>query len=335
MRSRAAHVALLLVLAAACPGQDQPKPSEDPAINDPSVPRRAQDMDNPHDAGAMPPTAAPKSDPVVPNDPAAAVTGLEVADYSVGRAPLRREGTFLVRRRASMIHLRTGDWALVFHKDDRGDAERAMLITPCTNLARMEHMAADSEGPMSFLLSGQVYVYEGRNYFLPTVPPVAVVQTAEPTPPGSEDGDLVEGPQPDERNDPDTDDLLRELEAQRDAPRSIGSIAPAPPAPANSARTDPLPEGTVISRRRGRLVRQADGQTALVMNTDSDTDPAADPPLTLAPSLMRERMESQSARTGDTLVFEVSGRVLAYQGRNYLLPSMFLVYPASELLRRE
>jgi hypothetical protein len=82
-------------------------------------------------------------------------------------------------------------------------------------------------------------------------------------------------------------------------------------------------------------VRQGDGQTALLMNTDADTDPAADPPLTLAPSLVRERMEAQTSRAGETLVFEVSGRVLAYEGRNYLVPSMFLAYPTSELSRRE
>lgn len=331
MTPRFAFTLLAAVAAATCPAQDHPAPSHDPAITDPSVPRRAEDMDRPRNTERVPPAAAPRSEPVNPGDPG--VHGLEVADYAVGRAPLRREGTFLVRRRASLALLRTGDRALVFHQDDEGRAERPMLLVPGSNLARMEHVAAQSPDQMSFLVSGQVYVYQGRNYFLLTLPPVPVVKAAAPA---ESDEAPVEGPpDPGSRDDPDTAELLRELEAQRDTPRSIGSISAAPAAPAGEARADPLPEGTMISRRRGRLVRQADGQTALLINTDADTDPSADPPLTLAPCLVRERMEAQTARAGETLTFEVSGRVLVHEGRNYLVPSMFLAYPGTELSRRE
>jgi hypothetical protein len=324
---------LVLVVVSVCAAQDQPAPSQDPAITDPSVPRRAEDMDRPRGTDPLAPAAAPRSDPANPNDPSAAALGLEVADFAPGLAPLRREGTFLVRRRASLVRLRTGDSALLFHKDDAGKAERPMLLTPCANLSRMEHLAAQNPEDVSFLVSGQVYVYQGRNYFLLTLPPVPVVNSVSG---GGDDSALFEGPpEPSSRDNPDTEDLLRELEAQRDTPRSIGSIETAPTLLAGEARADPLPEGTIVSRRRGRLVRQGDGQTALLMNTDADTDAAADPPLTLAPSLVRERMEAQTSRAGEALVFEVSGRVLVYEGRNYLVPTMFLVYPTSELSRRE
>jgi len=34
-------------------------------------------------------------------------------------------------------------------------------------------------------------------------------------------------------------------------------------------------------------------------------------------------------------VFELSGRVFAYEGRNYLMPTMFQVYAATDLERRQ
>jgi hypothetical protein len=42
-------------------------------------------------------------------------------------------------------------------------------------------------------------------------------------------------------------------------------------------------------------------------------------------------MEAWAMRSGDSTTFEVSGRVLAYQGKNYLIPTMFQVYPLNEL----
>jgi hypothetical protein len=46
-------------------------------------------------------------------------------------------------------------------------------------------------------------------------------------------------------------------------------------------------------------------------------------------------MEQRVAASGEATTFEVSGRVLAYRGRNYLIPTMFQMYPTSELQRRQ
>lgn len=234
-----------------------------------------------------------------------------------------------------MVRLRTGDWAFVFHADARGRAERPMILVPSQNLARMEHLAADRADKVAFLLTGQVFVYLGRNYILPTVPPVLLM--AEEA--------AVSGPAPAPEpaspratgGEPTAEQLIRELEAQRETPRSIG-LARAPSMAGNGAagRTpEPLPEGSVISRRRGRLVRLAGGDTAFLMDADADSNPAADPPLTLIPCLSRERMENHAANAGEGMVFEVSGRILTWQGRNFLVPTMFQAYPNGTLSRRQ
>jgi hypothetical protein len=340
-------VTFAAVLLAAGPGRAQETPKDDPALTDPSVGQKATELDKPRSpAPGLAPTAAPAASPVSPGvPPVTAIPGLESTDLAVARAPLRREGTFLLRQRGSMVRLRTGEWAFVFHRDAEGKAERPMLLVPSQNLARMEHLAADRASSVAFLLTGQVFVYLGRNYILPTVPPVLVMADAvqaapqpvaggpdqaggSPAPPAGANQGL--GP------DPDVDRLVRELEAHREAPRSLG-LARAPDAPrAHSDRPpDLLPDDTVIVRRRGRLIRAAGGETAFVMDNDADSGAAADPPLILVPCLNRERMEARAAQAAESLTFEVSGRVLTYQGRNYLIPSMFQVYPKTDLSRRQ
>jgi hypothetical protein len=322
------------------PPEPKPEPRSDPALNDPSVREKADEMDRPRGlAPALAPTGAPEAEPVTPGvPPESAIPGLESSDHAVTRAPLRREGTFLVRQRGSMVRLRTGAWAFVFQKDAAGNAERPMILVPSSNLSRMEHLAADRAEGMSFLLTGQVFAYLGRNYILPTRPPVLVMSDRGAVAPDAPDTSATAPPAMTRsgRTDPEVDQLLKELESQREAPPAILTSPPMTRAPdAGSRAPDPVPEGAMISRRRGRLVRQPDGETAFVIDTDADTSAAADPPYTLVPCLTRERMENQAARMAEVMIFEVSGRVLAYQGRNYLIPTMFQAYPSSDLSRRQ
>ena len=46
-------------------------------------------------------------------------------------------------------------------------------------------------------------------------------------------------------------------------------------------------------------------------------------------------MESWASSKGEGQTFEVSGRILTYAGRNYILPTMFQVYPVNDLEPRQ
>jgi hypothetical protein len=120
------------------------------------------------------PTLPPAADPVIPGNTSAAV------DPATGRAvrgarPVR-EGTFLVSRRGRMVRAATGEWMLVFDNDATGKADPPMRLQPCETLMAMERsLSAATAGATSgaaqaptYLVSGQVFVYYGRNYLLPT-----------------------------------------------------------------------------------------------------------------------------------------------------------------------
>lgn len=108
--------------------------------------------------------------------------------------------------------------------------------------------------------------------------------------------------------------------------------APATGGDAAIAVGPPKPEGTLIVSRRGRVVRVAGRDLALAF--DNDTSSAEKPsaamerPMTLLPCQTTQKMEDLTAWKGDAIVLTVTGRVLTYDGRNYLLPTMFqLAHP--------
>ncbi|MFM9994331.1 MAG: hypothetical protein ACKVU4_00875 [Phycisphaerales bacterium] len=329
------------------PDPARPDPATDPALNDPGLDDRARELGGRPPAAPLPATETNAAEALAP----VLVRGMDAATLGVPGAPLRREGTFLVRQRGSMVKLRTGDWVIAFQRDGKGLPERPMILVRSANLARMEQLGGTEPEAQTFVVTGQVFVYRGVNFLLPTIPPVL----SRPEPGGGGRGEPG-APEPAKAepgtaagaasgDDPSTEELLRALEAQRDRPRGLGlARAPGEPtAPAGAtgdgARKDRTPtiltEGTMLIRRRGRLVRTAGGDTALLFDTDADGSAPADPTMVLAPCLMLERMEQIALDRGESMVFEVSGRVLAYQGRNHIVPTMFQVYPPSELERRQ
>ncbi len=334
----------LPILAAAClgvlarpipsAGQEQPAPDpkNDPVLNDPSVQERADEIRRrPAAPEGVAPTQTPSAEPrAKPSE------GLAPNDFAVRQAPLRREGTFLVRQRGSLVRLDSGDAAFVFHRDASGRTERPMILIQSQNLARLEQLAADSGEDAAFHVTGQVFVYRDRNYLLLTVPPVPAGQpAAAPEAPK----DPEEGTRPGDA-EPTTAELIRALEVQRERPRSLGIPPVTNESAASSARPgsqaqDADPEGTIITRRRARLGRLSDGSTAAVFDNDADSSPSIDRPLALAPSLNSERMEFLASTRPEGLEFEISGRVLQYKGRNLLLPVMFRIHPSGGLNRRQ
>ena len=96
----------------------------------------------------------------------------------IGTAPgveqtrLKREGQFIITRRARMVRSVGGGvtpWMLTFEADKDGLEDPPMFIMPCQMLEDMEKIAAERGEGVVFTVSGQVFVYRGANYILPTM----------------------------------------------------------------------------------------------------------------------------------------------------------------------
>lgn len=144
-------------------------------------------------------------------------------------------------------------------------------------------------------------------------------------------------------SDPRVEDLIRELESRRSIPRALDPAAPAsaPDVPRDAANTrrDSAPEGTVIDGRRGRVIRAAGGGLIFVPDAGARNGRAtpADQPMGLLPCRLLETIESRGGGAlpgegrGDQVQFRISGRVVVFRGRNYLLPTLAQVLPETDI----
>lgn len=80
-----------------------------------------------------------------------------------------------------------------------------------------------------------------------------------------------------------------------------------------------LPEGSFIAAARGTMHRTGPKQPWVFMIETID-DGDAKQNLTLLPNSLLEEMEQRQSQQEQTIQFTVSGPVLLYRGRNYLLP---------------
>lgn len=121
-------------------------------------------------------------------------------------------------------------------------------------------------------------------------------------------------------------------------------VAPAPVAPAprppSGGSSEPvvepattgtrlLRENTFITQRRGRMTRSMTNEWVFTM--DADAKGKGEPAMVLMPCMNLQNMEKTVERAGEGTSFTVSGTVYVYKGRNYLLPSMYVVNRRSEL----
>ncbi len=80
-----------------------------------------------------------------------------------------------------------------------------------------------------------------------------------------------------------------------------------------------LPEGSFIAGQEGTLMRTPSGDRLFVYLPAEGHEPVA---LLLAPCLELERLEKAAVESGmESPVFMLTGQILAYHRRNYLLPS--------------
>jgi hypothetical protein len=270
-----------------------------------------------------------------------------------GRPPLLREGSRLVEANGVMTRdALTGDWIFRMSDDDPETPDRELTMLPSTVLGEMVAVVEFS-APMRvvFEATGDIFVYKDRNYFLPThpprlvrhenpIPPAPSVETppeADDTPTTSDQtgSESMSSPPADAGGGDTTDDIMRDLD------EAVGTIIP--PSVRDPLLEDPnrpgieladddgrrpakqalMREGSTILARRGR-VRRGEGGTWLFV-FDADAEGKSDPPMTIMPCLLLERIERFVTRRGDDAPILLSGQVTVFGNRNYLLPTIYRI----------
>lgn len=269
-------------------------------------------------------------------------------DLSPTSSGLIREGAFISEHQGLLRPLKGGGWAFVFDPDADDNRLQPMIIQPGLRLTEMRRLVESSDRTITFRISGRVLVYGSRNYLLPTFYTTVSVGERDTVAPGVDD--RTDDPALDEfeelfletEGDPSLDESIEEVERlDRPNPTSIprGGGDPEEPGEQTGSAEDEAPkrlirEGVQITARVGRLVRSPG--TGWLMSFDNDTDTAADPgvsgdgatldtPMQMLPCLNLQGMEALAEEYGSRLRFTVSGTVYVYDGRNYLLPTMYII----------
>jgi len=278
------------------------------------------------------PTRARVAQPVRPG-----LTGGEEWGEGIALRPSSLpEGTFLIERPGRLIEAPGGRRVFVPGAADRVAGEGPMLVLPSATLERLELALTGAGAEPSVRVSGTVFVYHGRPHLLvssyllgkaASAPPTAADatnETASPEGAGVPESSL---------DDPDVRGLLEELEAARPAggadPRGgAGGSGGAGMDEAVAGGVPPVPDGTPVVRRRGRLVRTGEGAWAFVFDNDTD-DRLGSESMVVMPCLLLQRMERQALTDGDAHELIVSGRIHTHRGQAYLLPTMMLRVPGT------
>jgi hypothetical protein len=112
-------------------------------------------------------TPAPAATPAPTTPTTAPAPVAPAAEQQTAR--LLREGTFLSSRRGRLTRSVAGELLFTFDADARGRADPAMVMLPSQNLQAMERVIERAGETVTFTVSGQVYVYKGRNFLMPTL----------------------------------------------------------------------------------------------------------------------------------------------------------------------
>jgi hypothetical protein len=275
----------------------------------------------------------------------------------VRRPPLLREGSALVRVIGEMhFNEETGDWRFIIDRTDPRYGEHELRVMPSSHLREMERLrdaVDDDDDRLVMEVTGQVYVYKGWNYLLPTHPPLLIsrdeaVDRLEAnemeTGRGEGESDAAEqGPADAAATGVDDDDPVRAAargdstaEILEALERATGPVIRRPEVddrPTTAARPNRrgadvvadarrlLAEGSMLVDRLGTLRRTDTGGWMFIF--DADAEGQGDPPAVLLPSMVLERMEKYAQSQGRDVKVLLSGQVTTYRGRNFILPTMY------------
>lgn len=305
------------------------------------------------------PTPIPvaRPEPMRPNAAVGATTDVENAPWGA----LLSEGTFITGARGKPVRGKSGTWYLIFDARERGPAGQSlppMVLLSNLNLAAMERLAPRMQEGENIIVSGQVFLYAGLNYLLPTTPPIVEQAAATPVQPGTPATTIPaakpegtaenkpasegtgeptkqsgEGGKTSPSNEPSIEQIIEQLDRavgssrRVDLPKMLShesGVDASDTLGAGGASAPSVPGGFLTSRK-GRVVRDNDGQTVFVFDSGASIGSGREGPMVLLPCLNLMRMEYTAATQGEKATYTVSGDVFVYRGKNYLLPRMFVV----------
>ena len=242
---------------------------------------------------------------------------------------LVREGAYILEASGSLHRgEQPGWWVFRIVRDNPDKELLEFTLLPCTLLASLEQLVESIPGQeIVFELTGEVFVYQGRNFLMPTHAPrlVEYVAPSRPGVLGAPAGDAAP-------RDGSAETILRDLD------RSVGPIVRSPRKSTAAATSRPhtasdrlVAPGSLVLWRHGWMVREPDGAWSYVFGADATG--LSDPPMVLLPCRMLEDLQRHARRSGPRTPLLVSGRVYRYHGRNYLLPTMFRIPRYRTVLR--
>jgi hypothetical protein len=215
----------------------------------------------------------------------------------LGTNGLLREGQEIELRAGRLKKDDTGRMVFVFDAKEP-PAYPPMELIPSRRLAAMEDAAGYAPGrtpvDMVFRIKAEVTEYRGKNFLYIKPSAIAVPAGAIPVAAGAN----LAG-----------------------AGAAVAHVA-APNVPAAA----PLGEGSVISNRVGRLVRDPKTGAKLIA-FDADGKRMGDPPMGVVPSKCLTILEDATEDGNKPMKFSVSGEVTTYRGKNYLYLKAVRVVP--------
>jgi len=258
--------------------------------------------------------------------PAPAAPATDLGGY---RLPLLREGSVIVRVEGDLAQDPDEKvWLFRPTAREAGGLRREFVLLASPVLEDMLRTTRVAPSPVQFEMTGRVFIYKGRNFLLPELaPPIVRFDTAPdatPTdakPTTAPNGESKFVPPAGDADDAAVAEIERRLEDR------VGR-APAPRAPEPLAERDgakrepaPIPSGTRIAQRRGQLLR--DPQSGSWRFVPEQATGVGDASLELLPCMLLETLERTARESDGAPSIVVTGTVLAFEGRSYLLPSSF------------
>lgn len=215
------------------------------------------------------------------------------------------------------------NWWVFVYEPARGD--QPMKVIPNAKLEQMVRTATHSDQIEIFTISGEVTVYQGKNYLLVRMamrpPPVEKVQPTT----------VLESEQP-ETSPKETPDQSKDISIESSVEDVLSKMQELKP---DQTMIEPIPQlqnnnmleaiqghtmiadGSSFVRRAGRLYQQS-GWWMFTPESDHPDHPEL--PLKLLPNKNTDLMATMWKQNSIGLVYIVSGEVTLFQGVNYLLP---------------
>ena len=299
-------------------------------------------------AGQAGQVATPTASPVVP--PAQSSSPVPATDLGGYRLPLLREGSVLSRVEGDL----TQDpdeklWLFRPTKPESGGLRREFVLMPSPTLEDMLQTIRVSAVPVEFEMTGRVFIYRGRNFLLPELAPpivrfdaragatpaakaetqVAPSGEAKFVPPTGKTnaGASDDAAEDDAAEDAAVEDIEKRLEERigraptRRIPESPSAANAEAKRNATTTASAPIASGERLTLRRGRLLR--DPQAGSWRFVPEQFTGNGDGSMEILPCLLLEQLERAARESDAPPVTLMSGTVLAFEGRNFLLPTSF------------